>query len=200
MAVSKRGCHLTVSPRAAGSRDSCAIAGGFLRLGSAGWCAKMCLAMADTRRISFNLAGPINDAKDLDCVWSTVGSHRCGDGAYHAHGLEKTLYGGAIWQPEKLQRDMQNFDVGVRYEIYHALAMVLAGLLAWRAPSRWFQAAGLLFLIGTALFSGGLYYPVLTQTKLPWYLVPAGGMSLILAWLLLALGALSSRPGEPVGR
>ena len=106
----------------------------------------------------------------------------------------------AIWSREKLQRDMQNFDVGVRYEIYHALAMVLAGLLAWRAPSRWFQAAGLLFLIGTALFSGGLYYPVLTQTKLPWYLVPSGGMSLILAWLLLAAGALFSRPSEPMGR
>lgn len=128
-----------------------------------------------------------------------LGAIGVGLGAYHAHGLEKTLTSRDL-EPEKLQREMQNFDVGVRYEIYHALAIVLTGLLAWRAPSRWFHAAGVLFLIGTMLFSGGLYYPVLAQTKLPWYLVPMGGMSLILAWLLLAAGALFSRPSEPLGR
>jgi uncharacterized membrane protein YgdD (TMEM256/DUF423 family) len=116
-------------------------------------------------------------------------------GAYHAHGLEKLL-GQRGLPADELQRQMQNFDVGVRYEIYHALALVLVGLLAWRASSVCIHASGLLFLLGTVLFCGGLYVPVLAGTKLPWYLVPGGGLAFIFGWVMLAGGAICSPAGE----
>jgi uncharacterized membrane protein YgdD (TMEM256/DUF423 family) len=126
-------------------------------------------------------------------VWivsgALLGAVGVGLGAYHAHGLEKML-GQRSLSADELARQMQNFDVGVRYEIYHALALVLLGLLAWRAPSAWFHTAGGLFLAGTLLFCGGLYFPVLAGVKLPWYLVPSGGSALIIAWITLAVGAL----------
>jgi uncharacterized membrane protein YgdD (TMEM256/DUF423 family) len=125
-----------------------------------------------------------------------LGAIGVGFGAYHAHGLEKALADRAL-PADKLALAMENFDVGVRYELYHAIALVLVGLLAWRAPSRWLCAAGILFLLGTMLFSWGLFFPVLSGTKLPWFLVPIGGLSLIVAWVLLALGALLGRTEQP---
>jgi uncharacterized membrane protein YgdD (TMEM256/DUF423 family) len=133
----------------------------------------------------------------LPKVWifcgAILGAVGVGLGAYHAHGLEKALTARAL-APDEVARQMQNFDVGVRYEIYHAIALLLAGLLVWRAPSRWFHIAGFLFLIGAVLFCGGLYLPVLAGFKSPWYVVPSGGMAMILGWVALAVGALVCRP------
>lgn len=132
-------------------------------------------------------------------VWivsgALLGAVGVGLGAYHAHGLEKLLTQHGLTADE-LPRQMQNFDVGVRYEIYHALALMLVGLLAWRAPSGWFHAAGGLFLVGAILFCGGLFFPVLADTKLPWYVVPGGGLATIVGWVTLAIGALLSRAQE----
>ncbi|HEY2828425.1 MAG TPA: DUF423 domain-containing protein [Pirellulales bacterium] len=118
-----------------------------------------------------------------------------GLGAYHAHGLEKLLAQRTL-PADELSRQMNNFDVGVRYEIYHALALISVGLLALRARSTWFNVAGGLFLAGTVLFCGCLYIPALTASKLPWFLVPSGGLALIVGWVLVALGALMVRTGE----
>ncbi len=127
-------------------------------------------------------------------VWifcgAVLGAVGVGLGAYHAHGLEKTLTARAL-APDEVLREMQNFDVGVRYEMYHALALVLVGLLACVPPC--LHVAGILFLVGTILFCGGLFFPVLSGTKLPWYIVPSGGTMLIVAWAVLAIGTLICR-------
>jgi uncharacterized membrane protein YgdD (TMEM256/DUF423 family) len=129
-------------------------------------------------------------------VWifcgAVLGAVGVGLGAYHAHGLEKALTARAL-APDEVLRDMQNFDVGVRYEMYHALALVLVGLLMWRAPATCLHVAGILFLVGTILFCGGLFFPVLSGTKLPWYIVPSGGTMLIVAWAVLAIGTVTCR-------
>ena len=120
---------------------------------------------------------------------AVLGALGVGLGAYHAHGLQKMLdQRGLI--PDEVQRQMQNFDVGVRYEIYHALALILVGLLASPKPSAWFHTAGGLFLAGTLLFCGALFIPVLADVKLSWIIVPTGGAALILGWVTLAIAAL----------
>src|SRR5690606_28038435 len=106
----------------------------------------------------------------------------------HAHGLIKSL-GARLLDPEEVLRRMDEFEVAVRYQMYHALGLVLLGLLAIRSGSCWLTTAGILFIAGTLLFCGCLYIPVLTGTKLPWFLVPSGGLAFILGWLALAVGA-----------
>jgi uncharacterized membrane protein YgdD (TMEM256/DUF423 family) len=115
-----------------------------------------------------------------------------GLGAYHAHGLEKALAARGL-TGDDLQKQMHNFDVGLRYQMYHALALILVGLLAWREPMICLNLAGVFFVAGTLLFSGCLYIPVLAEIKLPWYLVPGGGAAFIAGWIALAVAGLKMK-------
>jgi uncharacterized membrane protein YgdD (TMEM256/DUF423 family) len=101
-------------------------------------------------------------------------------GAFGAHGLENRV------TPERLQ----TFETGVRYHMYHALALLVVGWAAAQVPGWPVQAAGYLFLAGIILFSGSLYVLVLTDT--PWLgaVTPLGGVAFIVAWGLLAWGVL----------
>lgn len=100
-------------------------------------------------------------------------------GAFAAHGLKEKL------TPEMLSI----FEVGVRYQMYHALALFAAGWASVRWPGSSITAAGWLFLAGTIIFSGSLY--LLSLTGLRWLgaITPIGGAAFLLGWLLLAWGA-----------
>ncbi len=100
-------------------------------------------------------------------------------GAFGAHALADRL------EP----KDLQTFEVGVRYQVYHALALVLCALLAARRRT---GLAGHLFLWGTVVFSGTLYALVLTDTRWLGAITPIGGTLLILGWIALAF----SRPRD----
>lgn len=97
-------------------------------------------------------------------------------GAYGAHtsGLEEI--------------HVQWLDKGYRYQMYHAIGLMLAGVVL--AYGRTFQpltvAAGLCFIAGIVCFSGSLYAMVFTTFKAG-YITPAGGLLFMLGWLLLAL-------------
>ncbi len=99
-------------------------------------------------------------------------------GAFGAHGLKGRL------TPEMLNA----FEVGVRYQMYHALALLAA---AW-ALSRWPRAevtvAGWLFVAGTIIFSGSLYLLSLTGVRWIGAITPIGGMAFLLGWLSLVWG------------
>jgi len=88
--------------------------------------------------------------------------------------------------PERLQ----TFETGVKYHMYHALALLVVGWAAAQFPGWPLQAAGYLFLAGIVLFSGSLYLLVLTDT--PWLgaVTPLGGVAFIVGWALLAWGVL----------
>lgn len=103
-------------------------------------------------------------------------------GAFGAHGLESRL------TPARLQ----TFEVGVRYHMYHALALLVVGLLAASWTGWQVTAAGWCFVAGIALFSGSLYVLVLTDT--PWLgaVTPLGGVAFIAGWLLLAWAAVQA--------
>jgi uncharacterized membrane protein YgdD (TMEM256/DUF423 family) len=113
-------------------------------------------------------------------------------GAYHAHGLEKHLL-ERMSDATAVAQSMHNFDVGVRYQMFHALALVVVGLLFANFNPKLLTIAAALFVAGTLLFSGCLYVPVLTGTKLPWFLVPSGGLCLICGWIAVAAAPFLSR-------
>jgi uncharacterized membrane protein YgdD (TMEM256/DUF423 family) len=101
-------------------------------------------------------------------------------GAFGAHALRA-----------QLSSDLLNtFETGVRYQMFHALALfAVAFAISRYGASATLSASGWLFVAGTALFSGSLY--LLAATNAKWFgaITPLGGIAFIAGWLCLALGA-----------
>ncbi len=85
---------------------------------------------------------------------------------------------------------LASFETAVRYQIFHALGLILVGVLAERAGGGLLQAAAWAFLAGIVLFSGGIYGWLATDFKPLVHVVPVGGLTWIVGWLLLAAAAL----------
>jgi uncharacterized membrane protein YgdD (TMEM256/DUF423 family) len=98
-------------------------------------------------------------------------------GAFGAHGLEKLVDA----------RMLQRFHTGVEYQFYHALVLLLVGVLQARMQHRLLDYAGYAFTTGVVLFSGSLYLYVLTGITAIAIITPFGGTAFIVGWLLLAL-------------
>jgi uncharacterized membrane protein YgdD (TMEM256/DUF423 family) len=108
-------------------------------------------------------------------------------GAFGAHALRDRL-------PVDL---LAAFETGARYQLIHALALVLVGLALERASSRSLSLAGGLFVLGTCLFSGSLYALALSGVRLWGMVTPLGGLALLAGWLALAIGFGSGRRNHP---
>jgi len=103
-----------------------------------------------------------------------------GLGAFAAHGLRATLSAA----------DLTTFETGVRYQMYHAFALLaVAGALS-RWPSGAAVAAGWLFTAGIVLFSGSLYMLVITGPRWLGAVTPLGGVAFLAGWALLAWAAI----------
>ena len=109
-------------------------------------------------------------------------------GAYGAHGLDKLLVGQGY--ESDLAKRLDWFETGVRYQMYHALGLLLAWV-CWQ-PDRirrlCLKSVGVLFVLGIGLFSGSLYGMTLLPENFRWLgaVTPLGGLSLIAGWGLLA--------------
>ena len=102
-------------------------------------------------------------------------------GAFGAHALKNRL------QPGQLE----TFETGVRYQMFHALALLATGLIALQwTDSSFPDLAGWMFLIGTFLFSGSLYALVLTGRRWLGAITPFGGLAFLAGWACLGLAAL----------
>ncbi len=101
-------------------------------------------------------------------------------GAFGSHGLKEQLESSG---------QSANFETAVRYQMYHALALVLIGLFALHSDSATLRAAGICMLAGTLIFSGLLYGIVFTGQKMLGAIVPIGGVLLIAGWMALAAAA-----------
>ncbi len=107
-------------------------------------------------------------------------------GAFGAHALR-----------ERLAADLLAiFEVAVRYQAYHALALIAVAILAERHGSPAIHAAGLAFAIGTVIFSGSLYALALTGARWLGAVTPVGGTLFLLGWITLFWHAMSS-PSRP---
>jgi uncharacterized membrane protein YgdD (TMEM256/DUF423 family) len=100
-------------------------------------------------------------------------------GAFGAHALKARL------TPDMLAI----FETGVRYQMYHAFALVAAAWAWARWPRRWFAVAGGLFVAGILVFSGSLYVLALTGERALGAVTPLGGLAFLAGWLCLAWGA-----------
>ncbi|MGE5178736.1 MAG: DUF423 domain-containing protein [Bacteroidota bacterium] len=99
-------------------------------------------------------------------------------GAFGAHGLRGSL------SPERLQV----FETGARYQLIHAVAIVVVAVALERADSRALMAAGWLFVVGTVIFAGSLYALSLSGVRVWGAVTPIGGLCFLAGWLLLAAG------------
>lgn len=104
-------------------------------------------------------------------------------GAFGAHALKSRL------PPEILA----TFQTGVQYQFYHALGLILIGIIAqFTRASAILTASGALMLAGILLFSGSLYVICLTGLRGFGLVTPIGGVAFSAAWLLLAVGVISA--------
>lgn len=97
-------------------------------------------------------------------------------GAFGAHALKKVL----------TETQLQSFEIGVRYQIYHAFFLLFIGIFTFlnekeRLIIFWLTLAGVLF------FSGSIYLLAtngITNLKTKWFgpITPIGGLLLISAW------------------
>lgn len=134
--------------------------------------------------------------------WLTSGAVLAGlavvFGAFAAHGLDQFLvdkYGSAPaktvagFEIPATYKYLQDFKTGAEYQMYHALGMIVVGLLLRTNPRRALEAAGWCFLLGIVFFSGSLYALTLTgETKLG-MVAPIGGTLFIVGWGILAIAA-----------
>jgi uncharacterized membrane protein YgdD (TMEM256/DUF423 family) len=105
-------------------------------------------------------------------------------GAFGAHGLKQVVPADAL----------NTYETGVRYQFYHALALLSTGILFEKFPSRFMRYAGICFITGIVLFSGSLYALtaiLATETvglRGIGIVTPFGGLFFIAGWLCLFLG------------
>jgi uncharacterized membrane protein YgdD (TMEM256/DUF423 family) len=113
-------------------------------------------------------------------------------GAYGAHGLEDVLQKNPAANAEWLVKRLDQFDVGVRYHLIHAVAMLALAALAPPLSSRALRWITGCWLVGVLIFSGMLYLLVLTNTPVLGAIVPIGGVFLIVGWIAVVVSAWRS--------
>ena len=101
-------------------------------------------------------------------------------GAFAAHKLKESL---PVDQ-------LAVIHTAADYQLYHALGLILVGLLIQRSDTKCKKRAGWLMLIGIVFFSGSLYTLGLTGIKWLGMITPIGGICFLMAWLILMFAHL----------
>ncbi|MES2685006.1 MAG: DUF423 domain-containing protein [Pseudomonadota bacterium] len=103
-----------------------------------------------------------------------------GFGAFGAHALKTRL------APEMLAV----WKTAVEYQLYHALALLLVGLIATQKPSISISNSAICFALGVLVFSGSLYVLALSGVRWLGAITPIGGLLFLIGWALLFWAAL----------
>jgi len=112
-------------------------------------------------------------------VGSLFGFLGGGWGAFGAHALKGNL---GVDQ-------LMVFEVGVRYQMYHAFALLAAAWAYTKWPGKSLIASGWLFIMGMVLFSGSLYALSLSGVRWLGAITPFGGLAFVAGWLCMAWSA-----------
>jgi uncharacterized membrane protein YgdD (TMEM256/DUF423 family) len=99
-------------------------------------------------------------------------------GAFGAHALKARL-------DESL---LKVYHTGVEYHFYHALGLILIGIIAMNIPANtWIKSSGWMMFSGIILFSGSLYLLSILNIRWLGMITPIGGLLFIFAWLSLCV-------------
>ncbi len=101
-------------------------------------------------------------------------------GAFGAHALKSSL------SPEMLAV----YKTGVEYQFYHALGLLLIGLIGFRIESKWLRWSGILLIFGIIIFSGSLYALSISGIQILGAITPIGGLAFVAGWICLAIALL----------
>ena len=104
-------------------------------------------------------------------------------GTFGAHGLEQTVTPALL----------ETFDTGVRYHMYHALALIGVAWACEHFGGKLPIAAGWLFVIGIIVFAGSLYLLAITGARWLGMITPIGGGAFVVGWLLLIVAGAQNR-------
>lgn len=122
-------------------------------------------------------------------IAALLGGLAVAGGAFASHALKEKL----------TDRALEIFETGARYQMYHALALLLVALLCnsglqtlpYEAPPPTLVTAGIAFIVGVVVFSGSLYALSLTGIKWLGAITPLGGAAFLVGWGCLAVAAWS---------
>jgi uncharacterized membrane protein YgdD (TMEM256/DUF423 family) len=124
------------------------------------------------------------DSRRMLLVGAALAGLAVAAGAFGAHLLKPILDGTML----------AVFETGVRYHMYHALALCVIASIGGRVSTRRLATVGWLFAIGIILFSGSLYVISLSGMRWVGAFTPLGGAALIAGWGLLAWTAARTWP------
>ena len=95
-------------------------------------------------------------------------------------------FGAHFLKPRLSAEDLAIFETAVRYQMYHALGIVLIGVLGFHVPHNLILLPSYFMISGILIFSGTLF--LLLYTNVKWFgaITPIGGTFLIIGWLYLA--------------
>jgi uncharacterized membrane protein YgdD (TMEM256/DUF423 family) len=108
-------------------------------------------------------------------------------GAFGAHALKDLL--------EQNQR-LATFETAVKYQFYHALALILIGVLQFNIRHKFLGLAAKSMFVGVLIFSGSLYALCLTNIGILGAITPIGGLALISAWVLFFLAIFNQKTSK----
>jgi len=105
-------------------------------------------------------------------------------GAFGAHALKPILLAN---------QSLDTYELAVRYQFYHAFALLIIGLLADKIQHVALMSASTFMAVGVVLFSGSLYGLAFKQSKFIAFVTPVGGLFLIVGWILLLISLLKDK-------
>ncbi len=134
-------------------------------------------------------ANPDRNAARIIALGALLALLAVAAGAFGAHALRARLE----------VTELTVYETAVRYQMYHAGAVIMTGLAAARWPQALWSAAAASFVLGIVLFTGSLLLIVLSGMRSIGWVTPLGGLALIAGWTLMIAAALRVRADSTGG-
>ena len=119
---------------------------------------------------------------DSEHIFLTMGS------LYGFLSVAAGAFGAHLLKSKLSLEHLNIFEVAVRYQMYHALALIGLTALLHLFPNNSFIVAGWLFIFGTFIFCGSIYALVFSGIRSWGAITPIGGLLLLIGWLTIFVG------------
>lgn len=109
----------------------------------------------------------------------------------NAVGIGAGAFGAHAFKERFSPSDLAIYETAVKYWMYHALGVFVLALVMSRIENGYMKSSSVLMITGALIFSGSLIALVFTGQRQLGAVTPIGGVMLIVAWLLIAVGVLT---------